>query len=161
MDLVQLIFGFAIALLAGTNVWQFFFIRKTRREMESKARLAEENVNLAEENVKKMSFTNYKENIDYLYDKYTSILRDNIDLKTINASLLSKSALLQQKIKEDAYKFDDIERRLSGVQKRIEENAKFYQEIKDRMLFAEDTICLNSDCPNRNPKKGTYKYNAK
>lgn len=161
MDLVQLIFGLSISLLAGTNIWQFFFIRKTRREIESKARLAEENVNIAEENVKKLSFTNYKENIEYLYNKYTNILRDNIDLKELNASLLSKNALLEQKIKADTYKFEDIERRLSGVQKRIDENARFYQEMKDRVLFAEHTICLNSDCPNRHPKKGTYKYDAK
>ena len=63
-----------------------------------------------------------------------------------------KSALEEAnlKLKSLEYKFGENDRKITGMQKTIE------NEIKERK-FAEDNICLSIDCQLRKPKLGTYR----
>lgn len=90
-------------------------------------------------------------------DRFNKIIEGKDKLIEQQQGLIDgyKTALEEanQKLKTLEFKVGENDRKISGMQKIID------NEIKERKM-AEENICLADDCARRTPPKGTYKKEA-
>lgn len=135
----------------GVSIFQFIFFRKERRRYEAdtkkreeEAKQSEAGTRSADADAESKEFLNFKEQYEFFLDLLKKKDIENFELK-------SKNFDLEQKIKEDNYRFESLERKIAGLQK-----------VVDIYIFrtkhAETNICLNLECDKRVPELGTYKH---
>lgn len=142
MDWNMVVSG-VIGLLAGGGVSWLFRIR------EEKAGSKADVVDSSTEAMNKMM-----ELIGSQQDRFNKIIEGKDKLIEQQQGLIDgyKSALEEanQKLKSLEFKVGENDRKISGMQKIID------NEIKERKI-AENSICFVTDCKLRRPPLGTYK----
>ena len=148
---LSLIFGIISALLMGVSIFQFIFFRKEKRRYEADTKKREEEAKQSEAGTKQAEaetdskiFANYKDQMDYFLEKYNEAMAEKV-------ALMGENFDLKQKIKEYEYRFESYDRKISGMQ-RIVDNSIL------RTKYAEDKICIREECTERIPNLGTYKH---
>jgi hypothetical protein len=135
----------------GVSIFQFIFFRKEKRRYEADTKKREEEAKQSEAGTKQADaeadskiFSNYKEQMDFFLEKYNEAMAEKIVLMDENFDM-------KQKIKEYEYRFESYDRKLSGMQKVLENSIL-------RTKYAEDKLCVREECKERIPELGTYKH---
>ena len=151
---ITVILSIISTLLAGVSIFQFIFFRKEKRRYEADTRKREEEAKQSEAGTRTADaeadskiFANYRVQMDFFLAEHNKVLGEKFDLMNENFDL-------KQKMKEYDYKFASQDRKLSGMQKTIESSIL-------RTKYAEDNICIKTECPLRVPSLGTFKHKEK
>lgn len=148
---ISLIFGLISTALAGGIIFQFIFFRKERRRYEADTKKREEEAKQSEAGTKQAGaeadskiFANYRDQMEFFLAEHNKVLGEKFDLMNENFDL-------KQKMKEYDYKFASQDRKISGMQRIIDNSIL-------RTKYAEDNICIKTECLQRIPSLGTFKY---
>ena len=148
---IYLIFGLISTLLTSGLIFQFIFFRKEKRRFEADTKKREEEAKQSEAGTKQADaeadskiFANYRDQMEFFLAEHNKVLSEKFDLMNENFDL-------KQKMKEYDYKFASQDRKISGMQRIIDSSIL-------RTKYAEDNICIRTECGERIPQLGTFKH---
>lgn len=156
--MITTILGIVAALFAGTTIWAFVFWRKEKRRYEANTTKTEEEAKqsasetkLAETNVDNSIFRGLKEQIEF-YLLMAKQSNDNYnELLTRYTTIMEENIVQKQTIKEYEYRFKEMERRVTGMEKTITLQSP-------RIKYAEELICEKTECESREPILGKFEH---
>lgn len=155
---MEIIYGALAALFAGTTIWAFVFWRKEKRRYEADTMKREEaakqsivETKQAEVNVDTSVFHGLKEQIEFYLLMAKQSNANYEELLTRYSSIMEENIVQKQTIKEYEYRFTEMDRRVTGMEKTINHQSP-------RLKYAEGLICEKAECSDRIPTIGTYNH---